>query len=68
MTDRPGARIEPWLREILCCPACHGTLSDATGPGGQPELVCTEPGCGRAYPVRDDIPVLLVDEARVVAG
>ena len=26
------------------------------------ELVCT--GCGLAYPVRDDIPVLLVDEAR----
>ena len=26
------------------------------------ELVCS--GCGLAYPVRDDIPVLLVDEAR----
>ena len=26
------------------------------------ELVCTR--CGLAYPVRDDIPVLLVDEAR----
>jgi uncharacterized protein YbaR (Trm112 family) len=26
------------------------------------ELVCTS--CGLAYPVRDDIPVLLVDEAR----
>ena len=30
-------------------------------PTGE-ELVCT--GCGLAYPVRDDIPVLLVDEAR----
>jgi uncharacterized protein YbaR (Trm112 family) len=28
----------------------------------QAELVCT--GCGLAYPVRDDIPVLLVDQAR----
>jgi uncharacterized protein len=28
--------------------------------------VCT--GCGYAYPVRDDIPVMLVDEARKPAG
>lgn len=68
MTGRPGAPIQPWLREILRCPVCHGTLRDAIGPGGQPELACTGPGCHRAYPVRDAIPVLLVDEARVVTG
>jgi hypothetical protein len=28
------------------------------------ELVCTGETCGLAYPVRDDIPVLLVEEAR----
>jgi uncharacterized protein YbaR (Trm112 family) len=28
------------------------------------ELVCTAADCGLAYPVRDDIPVMLVDEAR----
>jgi hypothetical protein len=28
------------------------------------ELVCTSSTCGLAYPVRDDIPVLLVEEAR----
>ena len=41
----------------------HRLPRAATGPdrrGGE-ELVCG--GCGLAYPVRDDIPVLLVDEA-----
>ena len=28
------------------------------------ELVCTNATCALAYPVRDDIPVLLIDEAR----
>ena len=51
--------LNPALLEIVVCPECHGKLAvdDAAS-----ELVCT--GCGLAYPVRDDIPVLLVDEAR----
>ena len=55
--------IEPWLREILRCPACRDELRDDTGPDGQ-ELVCTSGECGLAYRVEDGIPVLLVDEAR----
>ena len=55
--------IEPWLREILRCPACRSELRDATGTEG-PELVCTGGDCGLAYRVEDGIPVLLVDEAR----
>ncbi|KAF4407408.1 MULTISPECIES: Trm112 family protein [Streptomyces] len=65
--------LEAGLLEILACPACHAPLreetADGTG-GGSPddrpgtELVCTGEGCGLAYPVRDGIPVLLVDEAR----
>ena len=61
MTQQPndGAapQLDPALLEIIVCPACRSDLSlEGT------ELVCT--GCGLAYPVRDDIPVLLVDEAR----
>ncbi len=49
--------LDPALLDIIVCPDCHGAL-EVTGE----ELVCTK--CGLAYPVRDDIPVLLVDEAR----
>ena len=49
--------IDQGLLDIIVCPDCHGDLL-AEGE----ELVCT--ACGLAYPVRDDIPVLLVDEAR----
>jgi len=51
--------LDPALLEILACPNCRAELrvDDAAS-----ELVCTS--CGYAYPVRDDIPVLLVDEAR----
>lgn len=57
------ARIEPWLREILRCPACRSELADAVGEGG-PELHCTNAGCGLQYRIDDGVPVLLVDEAR----
>ncbi|MGN6723789.1 MAG: Trm112 family protein [Marmoricola sp.] len=53
--------LDPQLLELVVCPACRSTLAvDAEAE----ELVCTGPACGLAYPVRDDIPVLLVDEAR----
>ena len=55
--------IEPWLREILRCPACRAELRDGTGSDGH-ELVCTSSACGLAYRVDEGIPVLLVDEAR----
>lgn len=55
--------IDPALMEIIVCPSCHGDLAVAAAPGGGEELVC-QGSCGLAYPVRDDIPVLLVDEAR----
>ena len=51
--------LDATLLEILVCPDCHATLSVDESAS---ELVCD--GCGLAYPVRDDIPVMLVEEAR----
>lgn len=55
--------LEAGLLEILACPACHAPLGDESA-ADTPELICTSKDCGLAYPVRDGIPVLLVDEAR----
>jgi len=49
------------LLEILVCPVCKGPLDYRKAAG---ELVCK--GCKLAYPVKDDIPVMLEDEARVL--
>ena len=52
--------LDPLLLEILACPDTHHTrliVDEAAA-----ELVC--PTCDRAFPVRDGIPVLLLDEAR----
>jgi uncharacterized protein YbaR (Trm112 family) len=57
--------LDPALLEILACPACKSPLRQ-DDPAG--ELVCTNAECALAYPVRDDIPVLLVEEARQPQG
>lgn len=54
-------QLDPTLLEILACPQCHSSLR-VDEPAQ--ELVCTSDSCGLAYPVRDEIPVLLIDEAR----
>ena len=54
----PASAIEPWLREILRCPACRSELRDDTGPTGGPELVCTSGECGLAYRIDNGVPVL----------
>jgi len=49
------------LLAILACPACHSPLRVDEAAS---ELVCTNSVCALAYPVREDIPVLLIEEAR----
>lgn len=51
------------LLEILVCPACKGSLEHRKAAH---ELVCK--ACKLAYPVKDDIPVMLEDEARQLAA
>ena len=46
------------LLEILVCPRCKGALRAEPAAS---RLVCT--ACQVAYPVRDGIPIMLVDEA-----
>ena len=48
--------IDKELLEILACPACKTPVKEA----GE-WLVCA--ACGRRYPVRDGIPVMLIEEA-----
>ncbi len=48
------------LLDILVCPACKKPL--AYSPEKQ-TLKCA--ACHRVYPIRDDIPILLIDEAKI---
>jgi uncharacterized protein YbaR (Trm112 family) len=48
------------LLEILVCPVCKESLQLTEDHGG---LKC--PKCRRVYPIRDDVPVMLVDQARI---
>src|SRR5215469_6869991 len=48
------------LLEILVCPLCKATVEMKPDQSG---LKCVQ--CHRVYPIRDDIPVMLVDEAKI---
>jgi len=50
--------ISKELLDILVCPACRAKVELKPDGSG---LKCVE--CKRVYPVRDDIPVMLIDEA-----
>ena len=67
--------IDPKLLEILACPLCktevklvgNPSIADTPSPAGmvparsECHLVCVQ--CGRRYPIREGIPVMLIEEA-----
>jgi len=58
-TERPADGVDPKLLEILVCPLTKGPLEyDAA----KQELISRK--AKLAYPIRDGIPIMLVDEAR----
>jgi uncharacterized protein YbaR (Trm112 family) len=58
-TERPANTVDPKLLEILVCPVTKGPLEyDAANQ----ELISRS--AKLAYPIRDGIPIMLVDEAR----
>jgi uncharacterized protein len=70
--------VAPELKEILACPQCKGELEFREAPaargesetrsieGAQNEIVCRK--CKLVYRIEDDIPVMLVDEAKPLEG
>ncbi len=55
--------LDARLLDILVCPSCHEAVEHKER---RHVLVCT--GCGLIYPVRDGIPVMLVEEATPPRG
>jgi len=50
--------ISKELLDILCCPKCKGDIWLTVAKDG---LICD--ACKLMYPIKDDIPVMLIDEA-----
>ena len=48
--------IDKDLLEILACPACKGDVEQR-----DEKIVCIQ--CNRKYPIKDGVPIMLVDEA-----
>ena len=54
--------LSPELLEILRCPKCKSKVEVKSDESG---LKCTNSECALVYPIRDEIPVMLVEEASV---
>ncbi len=56
----PEMPVDPALLEILVCPECKAPVRLVKNDTA---LKCEK--CRRVYPIKDDIPVMLVDEATI---
>ncbi len=54
--------INAQLLELLRCPACVQHSEGLLELVHDTWLICQEPGCRRKYPIREGIPVMLIDE------
>ena len=54
--------LDPWLLERLVCPLTRTPLVY-----GEAESELVSAAAGLAYPIRDGVPVMLVEEARVLS-
>lgn len=50
--------IDKELLDILACPACKTDVKLENG-----KIVCVK--CGRRYPIKDDIPIMLIEESEL---
>jgi uncharacterized protein YbaR (Trm112 family) len=55
--------IDKSLLDILACPLCKAEIEYLEKAN---KLRCLK--CGRLYPIRDDIPIMLIDEAELPEG
>ena len=60
MSYIPSMPVDPELLEILACPNCKTPVKLVKGDTA---LKCDT--CRRVYPIKDDIPVMLIDEATI---
>ena len=56
----PRMAVDPELLEILVCPSCQKPVTLVKNGTA---LKCA--ACKRVYPIQDDIPVMLIDEATI---
>ena len=54
--------VSPELIEILRCPKCKSKVELKPD---YPALKCTNAECSLVYPIKDDIPVMIIEEATV---